>query len=62
MDVGFLIPVMILLAIISIAFQVMINREQDKINEELSKFVDLSIEKFDQIDKALDKMEKDKNA
>jgi hypothetical protein len=53
---------MVLLAIISIAFQVMINRDQDKINKELSKFVDLSIEKFDQIDKALDKMEKDKNA
>jgi hypothetical protein len=62
MDVGFLIPVMALLAIISIAFQVMINRDQDKINKELSKFVDLSIEKFDQMDKALDKMEKGKNA
>jgi hypothetical protein len=55
MDVGFLIPVMVLLAIISIALQVMINRDQDKINKELSKFVDLSIEKFDQIDKALEK-------
>jgi hypothetical protein len=62
MDVEFLIPVMVLLAIISIAFQVMINRDQDKINKELFKFVDLSIEKFDQIDKALDKMEKSKNA
>ena len=55
MNIGFLISILIPLTVVSIALQIMINREQNKVNKELSKFVDLSIEKFDQIDKALEK-------
>ena len=55
MNIGFLISILIPLTVVSIALQIMINREQNKVNKELSKFVDLSIEKFDQIDKDLEK-------
>lgn len=62
MNIGFLISILIPLTVVSIALQIMINRDQNEVNKQLSKFVDLSIEKFDQIDKTLDKLEKDKNA
>jgi hypothetical protein len=60
MNIGFLISILIPLTVVSIALQIMINREQNEVNKQLSKFVDLSIEKFDQIDKALEKMKSER--
>lgn len=60
MNIGFLISILIPLTVVSIALQIMINRDQNEVNKQLSKFVDLSIEKFDQIDKALGKMKSER--